>query len=228
MSVGAERSGSDWMSAIMVACAVIVTALLAVREGRDYLGDRSSRSPTVRYVKGWESFAAKNVRMGPANAQVVIVEFGDLQCPWCRRFMSRIDSARARYRDTLALVFAHFPLEAHLQAMAAATAAECADKQGKMANFIETAYAEQDSLGREAWGRLASKAGIADVPAFERCVEAPSDFPRIRNDIAFGTSIGVHATPTVLVNGWLLRAAPTTSELDSIVRRLLKGKRPTD
>src|SRR5262245_58445986 len=68
---------------VMALCAVLVTAQVLNARGA---------SSTIRHIDNWRAFAAKGIRVGPADAVVTITEFTDFQCPFCRRLSGSLDT----------------------------------------------------------------------------------------------------------------------------------------
>ncbi len=72
---------------------------------------------------------------GPANAKVTMVEFSDFQCPYCSRAVPAVEAILKAYPNDVRVVFMHFPLNFHEQAMPSAIASQCANLQGKFWEF---------------------------------------------------------------------------------------------
>ncbi len=85
--------------------------------------------------------------MGPEDAPVTLVEYGDLECPYCRQVSPVIRELRRRLGGRVRYVFRHFPIRsAHLHAQLAAEAAEAAGAQGKFWEMQESLLEHQDAL----------------------------------------------------------------------------------
>src|ERR1700733_10400214 len=93
---------------------------------------------------------------GDLHAPVVLVEYGDFQCPHCGHAYPIVKQIEQDFGDTMAFVFRHFPLEeAHPFAQAAAVASEAAANQGKFWEMHALIFEHQRSLGLELLLRLA-------------------------------------------------------------------------
>lgn len=186
----------------------------------------NSRAP--EYVSEWRTLIDGAIVDGDTAAPAVLVEFGDLECPFCARFNTSLKTLRAEFgTHQLSVAFIHYPLSYHRFARPGAVAAECALKQGRFYAFIDAVYAKQDSLGLKTWASYGLDAGIPDTGTFSRCAKAPAtDFSRIDGGLQRGVSIGVRGTPTVLVNGWIVPGVPRDSTLRLAIRRVLAGKEP--
>jgi protein-disulfide isomerase len=143
---------------------------------------------------------------GPANASVVMVEFGDFECPSCRQLDTLLRELLPSYPQ-VRLVFKDFPLEQiHPWAMTAALVGRCAfqhssDTFWKVHDLI---YDNQDLITpQNAYDKLidiASGAGL-DPTALRACIADPQTKEAVRQTIAEGTSLDISSTPTTFVNG---------------------------
>jgi protein-disulfide isomerase len=137
---------------------------------------------------------------GPADAWVTIVEFTDFECPYCGWEAPVLEAARLERPAEVRLVVRHFPLPGHLHAHPAAVAAECARRQDRFWPFHDLLYAHQDALGEADLARWATEAGL-DQAAWQACREDDAAAQAVDDDLALGLQLGVHATPTLFVNG---------------------------
>lgn len=144
---------------------------------------------------------------GSPVAPIVIVEFGDFQCPYCRAAAPIISQVAAKYPEAVKLEFRYFPLQSiHPEALASAEAAACAQAQGKFWQYHDQLYAQQDALGDALYASLAGELGL-DVAAFNRCREGRLMLARIQTDYEAGVAAGVRGTPTWFVSGYRVEGA---------------------
>lgn len=133
---------------------------------------------------------------GNRNADVILVEYSDLQCPFCGRFHETAKQAVEEYGDQFAWVYRHFPLDSiHPQAREAAEGAECAaDLGGEEAfwSFIDAIFADESTLND--LNGVASSIGL-DVSAYESCVESGKYEGVVEADYQSGLAAGVSGTP---------------------------------
>lgn len=214
------------MSVVLTTAAVVIAAALVHRELADSKPRQSGTVSAPTYEPRWRSLVKQGVLTGSANAPVTIVEFADLECPFCKIADSVYRETKTRYGNQIALVYVHFPIAAHRFAVPAARAAECADSLGHFDDYIATIYRQQDSLGLKSWGSYAASAGIGDTVEFNSCVRSNVNPRRIAQGRAAGQSIQVHGTPTILVNGWRFNGAPGTADLWATIDSVLAGRAP--
>lgn len=138
---------------------------------------------------------------GSAHAPVILLEYGDYQCPYCGMAHQIVDSLQAQAGDGLAFVFRHFPLTTvHPQAEQAARAAEAAGAQGEFWAMHDTLYTNQQRLDLPALQAYASALGL-DGNEFSRDMADGRHAAKIAEDFMSGVRSGVNGTPTFYING---------------------------
>lgn len=138
---------------------------------------------------------------GRPNAPVVLVEYGDFECPYCGQAYPVVEDLRRRYADDLAFVFRNFPLvEIHPHALAAAEAAEAAGLQRRFWSMYAVLFTHQDALDPASLLLYARTVGL-DVDRFIEDVGSDAVERKIRRDAMSGVASGVPGTPTFFVNG---------------------------
>lgn len=131
---------------------------------------------------------------GSADAVVTIVEYADLQCPFCARAHDTMETVLRTYEGKVRLVLRHFPLSFHQHAYTAAAASECiAAAKGDAAfwAFVEKYYDDQTADPVQ----LAADMGY-DV---EACIDMTAIDDRIQRDIESGDAAGVSGTPMFFI-----------------------------
>jgi formate-nitrite transporter family protein len=157
--------------------------------------------------------------LGPPDARVTLVEYGDFECPHCGALYPVIQSARQAFGGNLRFVFRHFPLRSsHPHALAAAKAAEAAGEQGRFWEMHDRLYQRQTQLENEDLVRHAGKIGL-DVPRFERELTARAHEVRIREDLASAAQSGATGTPSLFINGELYQGSLDRSDVFAALAR---------
>jgi protein-disulfide isomerase len=139
--------------------------------------------------------------LGSADAQVMVIEFTDLQCPYCARFARDTwPLLRARYVDTGRIRFAtrDLPLPFHEFAVPAAVAARCAGQQGKFWEYREALFRDPSTLGQARYAALADTFGL-DTVRFEACRADRAVLDSVRADAALAASSGIASTPSFVI-----------------------------
>lgn len=160
---------------------------------------------------------------GPKDSAVMIVEFGDLQCPACKAAQPTIEALVAA-EPNARFVFQSFPLEMHNWAAKGAAYADCVGRASNDAfwKFVSKTYETQSDITAENVDEkltaIADGAGLkgADIAA---CAAKPDTKTRVEASIALGKSVEVTGTPTVFING--RRVANFDSRMTDIYKKLV-------
>jgi len=139
--------------------------------------------------------------IGSDDAPVTIIEFTDLQCPYCARYASQtFPRLKREYVDTGKLRYTSrdLPLPFHSFALPAAVASRCAGEQGRFWEYREALFASQSLLGTEPYGRIAGQLGL-DVGQLEACRANGEQESNVRADLAMAAQHGIRSTPTFVI-----------------------------
>jgi protein-disulfide isomerase len=155
--------------------------------------------------------------LGPANAKVTLVEYGDLECPNCKVAAPAVRLLLAHFSGKLRFVFRHFPLqEVHPHALQAALAAEAAGGQGKFWPMHDLLFGNQSHLEPTHLRGYAQRIEL-DMVRFDADMADELYLQRIREQIDGGARSGVRATPTFFVNGRLHDVSYGVHSLRSVI-----------
>jgi protein-disulfide isomerase len=164
--------------------------------------------------------------LGPDDAQLVIVEFSDFQCPFCRKFHEDTYQALLdAYPGQIRFVYRNLPLTSiHPNAMPAAVASLCANDQNAYWDFHEKLFSSE-TLDEATYIKYATDLGL-DVDTFTACLSGGSHDSFIQEDMQFALDLGVQSTPTFFVNGLALVGAQPLSNFQQIIDKELAGEIP--
>ncbi|MFQ5876360.1 MAG: thioredoxin domain-containing protein [Acidobacteriota bacterium] len=158
---------------------------------------------------------------GPEGAPIVIVEFSDYQCPYCKRAEATVEQVLSMYGDKVRLVYRDYPLSFHKNAQTAAEAAECADEQGKFWQMHKAIFADQSKLATEQLVETAASIGL-DADAFRECLDSGRYAEEVRKDLEDGQRYGVTGTPTFFINGIMMVGAKGVDSFAEIIDQELE------
>lgn len=138
---------------------------------------------------------------GYKDAGIVLVEYGDYQCPYSRRAHAAVKDLQDRLGDQLCFVYRHFPLTGkHPYAELAAELAEAAGAQGRFWEMHDALFQLQPQFGPELVPELAERLGLnGDLLRTNMLERRFQD--RVERLAAGGTHLGVEETPTFFING---------------------------
>ena len=139
--------------------------------------------------------------MGRSDAPVTMVEFTDLECPFCRTFHTgTFEQIKRDFIDTgkVRFVSRDFPLDFHANARPAALAVRCAGEQGKFWEMRHGVTVNGNALSRDTYFALARDLGL-DMQGFGACFGNEKYKAAVDQDIAAAVAAGVSGTPTFVV-----------------------------
>jgi len=160
--------------------------------------------------------------IGPADAVVTVVNYGDYQCPDCQRRHREVEKMFDQLLNSVRFVYRHFPLvNVHLRALHAAEAAEAAAAQGKFWEMHRLLYTHPDKLEDRHLRRYAKEIWL-DLDRFDREMATDAYSAQILDDYHRSLVNGITGAPTTFINGELYAMGGV--ELLSVVKTLLKDK----
>lgn len=167
--------------------------------------------------------------MGSKDADIVLIEYSDFECPYCASFHPSVADAYNNNEGKVAVVFRHYPLEAiHPRALPAALASECIVEvagNDKFWEFADFAFADQENnLTDEGILTFVSDNGV-DKTAFQACVNEAKFTDKINEMSDGGSAAGVMGTPATFVlnkkgSAWLVSGADPAT-LTSTIKEAL-------
>jgi protein-disulfide isomerase len=156
---------------------------------------------------------------GDASAPVTIVEFTDFQCPSCAAMQPILEEALKTYGKSVRFVVRDFPLKQHANAAKAAEAANAANAQGKFFEYSALLFQRQKALDVPSLKKYASELGL-DRAKFDAALDRGVYAAEVRHDISDGEVYGVSSTPSIFINGVLLRTLNAEALKQAIDREL--------
>jgi protein-disulfide isomerase len=139
--------------------------------------------------------------VGPPDARVTLVEYGDLECPNCKQAAPVVKLLVQKFPSQLRFAFRHFPLEGvHPNAELAAEAAECSGAQGQFWPMHDLLFENQQRLQRKHLVAYAQTLQL-DMAQFTSGLDDHVYLQRVREHVASGKESGVRSTPAFFVDG---------------------------
>lgn len=168
--------------------------------------------------------------LGNRDAEVVLIEYSDLECPFCERFHPTGKQAVEEYGDKIAWVYRHFPLETiHPRALPGAVASECVGKEAGSEGFwqfIDMVFTDQTKYLTDEGLRKAAIASGANGDSFDSCFSSNEFEGKVREMATKASEAGVTGTPATYVvnkNGdtWLVPGAVPFESLKATIDEAL-------
>ncbi|VAW39907.1 hypothetical protein MNBD_DELTA03-1335 [hydrothermal vent metagenome] len=142
--------------------------------------------------------------LGPEKAKVTLVVFSDFQCPHCAKLGPLFEQILNKDPDTVKIVYKNFPLNIHRYAAAAALAATAADMQGKFWQYHDLIFENYQSLSIKKLISFARRLDL-NIPQFKKDMNSNAAKLKVGRDYEEGRRLKVTGTPTIFIDGRLVR-----------------------
>jgi protein-disulfide isomerase len=208
-----------WLGAMTAFAIVFLGLFMGMATGKVAIGDSAARVavgggaqqgagiPSEGYPA--EPSAPVNIEVEPVgdedwvrgdrNAKVSVVEFSDIDCPFCSRFHTTMTSVLAKYDGQVNWAYRHLPLaQLHPEAEAKAIASECVGKLSDNDTFWKYLDGLFESQAADEVTAEATKLGI-DAAAFEECRKDPKMADKIKDQMAQAERAGGQGTPYSII-----------------------------
>jgi len=221
-----------------IAGAILIVGILIA--GAILLKGTNNEKVRAPVVNNGENTIIQNIRpvsandhiMGNQNAKIVIVEYSDLECPFCKVFHNTMQRVVNESNDKVAWVYRHYPIPAlHSKALQEAEATECAWEQGgnnafwKYTDRVFEITPSNNGLDINELPKIAEYTGL-NVSSFNDCLSSGKFKTKIQADVDDGSKAGVRGTPSsfILVNGKVIDTIPGAQSYDALMQRLSEIK----
>jgi protein-disulfide isomerase len=208
--------------AVVLVAALGVTAML-VRSSRRQ--DSNSGDPALSGPPGAQP---PHIR-GNAEAKVTVEEFGDFECPSCGVFYPQLKKIEDEFGQRIRVVFREYPLyPRHTHALLAARAAEAAGLQNHFWEMHDKLYETQSAWVdakdvKAVFTDYAKQLGL-DVDRFTKDLDGDEAGNRITQDGIRAHALGVDGTPTIFINGNLIKfELYTEAGMRDLLNKALSG-----
>ena len=182
-----------------------------------FINSKNKSNSSLNFNGDVNSIQEGDHYVGPKDAKVIVIEYGDYQCPSCKSWESKVEEFRAGMDSQTAFVFRNFPITtAHKNAFAAARAAEAAALQNKYWEMNSVIYKSQSDWDnsdnpQDVFAGYAKQLSL-DTQKFNQDYEGSQVSDKINFDRDLATKHKVEGTPTFFVNGVKLEGANTTGQ----------------
>ena len=210
-----SKSRTYLLLAAAIALAVIAVAVIVLLD--------QGASPSAADTSG----TASEKSLGAADAPVVVVEYGDFQCPYCQIFAEGAgQQLRDEYVDTgkVRLIYRHLAFIGD-ESTWAAEASECANEQGRFWEYHDKLYEEQAGENEGAFKednlkRFAAELGL-DTEQFNQCFDSRVYRDQVQADINDARQRRINATPSLLVDGQYIQNGTNYQVLQAAIEAAL-------
>jgi protein-disulfide isomerase len=153
--------------------------------------------------KSWLRISERDHVIGPSDASVTVLNYGDYQCPDCHKRHRAVQKMIDDLLGTVRFAYRHFPLiNVHPRALRAAEAAEAAAAQGKFWEMHRRLYLSADKLEDRHLRHYARAIGL-DIQRFDQEMASHAYAEKVLKDYYASINNGITGTPTTFINSEL-------------------------
>lgn len=215
-----QKQANPWAVPVAIIAAGIIVALAVLyggaaerRAASPDLGKKAGLTEPGTAPNGQDAVAAITMKpvsaddhiFGDVNAPVKVVEFSDLECPFCKRFHATMQQVIVAYSGQVAWVYRHFPIDQlHPKARKEAEATECANELGgndkfwAYANRLIEVTPSNNGLDSKELPKIATYVGL-DVAKFNQCLASGKYTAKIEAEVQASIAAGARGTPYSVV-----------------------------
>jgi protein-disulfide isomerase len=240
MEIYEEEKGTFWRNAALVLIGLFIGYIIGRFELTTITIKNDQTAPaknTVNEVQNTNTEATVNQVVASADddpfigqeeAAITIIDFSDYQCPFSAKFYSEIlPQLKTDYIQTgkVKYVFRDFPLNIHPKAQYAHYAAECAKEQSKYWEMHDILFEKQKEWSEaedlvETFTLYAGEIKLNTVN-FKNCMTSETYKDEVAKDREDGISYGVKGTPTIIINGNIVKGISTYEQLKQLLEKEL-------
>jgi protein-disulfide isomerase len=176
--------------------------------------------PIGRYLGAPET-GDGDIIIGAQTAPVTLLIFSDFQCQYCREYHATYKRLLTEYGERVRLVWKHFPLPIHAQAIKAAEASQCAANQDQFIPYTDILFERQDEWGKTGGERrfkeYAWRVPGLDAAAFARCYDTEASAEKITLDMQLAEDFLIESAPATFVNREFVSGAAPYTDLKALI-----------
>ncbi|MFA5162965.1 MAG: thioredoxin domain-containing protein [Patescibacteria group bacterium] len=170
-------------------------------------------------------YGANNYYLGAGSPKLIIVEFSDFACPYCKQLSEVIRQAGEKYKDQVKIIFRDFPVISE-KSIDLSQAAWCAGAQGKFWEMHDALFANQDSLkASEADLDINLRSLALDLKLntddFSACLNDKAYLDNIRANLEDGEALGVEKTPTWFIGRHRVTGHMEKEQFNALIEKYL-------
>ena len=168
-------------------------------------GNQAAVQPPAQQATKKPELTSEDRIRGNKNAKVALIEYSDMECPFCKRFHPTMQQVMKEYGDKVKWVYRDFPLSFHQNAQKEAEAGWCINELGGSDAFWKYTDAIFDrttsngtGFALNKLGPLAAEVGV-DQAKFQNCLDSGKYTKKVQDQEARGASEGVTGTPGTII-----------------------------
>ena len=161
-----------------------------------------------------------NYWLGSANPKIVIIEFADFACPYCRESFSKIREIGIKYKKDVKIIYKDFPVLTDYSTNLA-LAGKCAGEQGMFWIMHDKLFLNQGVSTKTEIFELANQIGLENIQ-FRTCFNSKKYIKEIEQDLQIGKELEITGTPSWFINGEKIEGDIPYDIFIQIIEKLIK------
>ena len=158
--------------------------------------------------------------LGEADAPIVIIEFSDFGCPYCKESVETLQKLIENNPGKIRLYYRHAVPSSKEDSFLAALAAECANEQGRFWEMHDLLFDASPDFSESRLEQLADQLKL-DEKQFSECLSSRKYEERVKADFEEAQKLQISGTPTFIINGRMLFGTQTLERLQTLVDEIL-------
>lgn len=215
------------VAAAMIAGAWVYTAGLEKGVSKNVENNAVEENTEEVSIENMKAIAASDHILGNPNAPIKIVEFSDMECPFCKRFHFDMKKITNDYPGKVAWVYRHYPIDQlHSKARKTAEATECANELGgneKFWDYLDRYFEvtpSNNQINLSQLSVIAKEIGL-DKAKFETCLNSGKYAAHVEEDFKDALNSGARGTPYSVVIVPDGKKYPVSGALEDQVRLII-------
>lgn len=221
-------SGKSWAIFIAIVAAIIGGMVYTSSQNKLNVDDIDNDAANKLISADERTGGIAEHTIGNKDADIVVVEYADFQCPGCSTAAPIAKDAIEKYEDDVLLIFRHFPISSiHPNARSASAATLAADAQGKFWEMHDLIFENQDAWSNaqlqernEFFNNYAKQLDL-DIDKFNEDMSSKEVEKKINFDVAIARAKDVTGTPAFFLNGEPINH----SEIESKIKEAIENKK---
>ncbi len=211
-----------------------ITALQnAALKARPLMAEQKKKEEEKKFEENFDKPLSPEIRSdelirGTKGASIVLVEYSDFECPYCRKGFENVRKLLSKYKGKIQFIYKHLPLSFHKNAMIASQYYEAIRLQSekKAVKFHDMLFDKQRQIskGEPFLKSIAKKVG-ADMKKLAKDINSKVVIDRIKADQKEAQKFGIQGTPGFILNGVAIRGAYPVEYFDMIINKLKEKKK---
>jgi len=226
-----ENNNQQQIVGAIIVAGIIIAGAILLKGTNSPVGNQPLVNNGNKVTAQVRPVSASDHIIGNTKAKIVIVEYSDLECPFCKVFHQTMHKI-VESNSSVAWVYRHYPIpQLHPKAFHEAEAAECASEQGgndafwKYIDRVFEITPANNGLDVAELPKIAQAVGLNTI-LFDLCLGSGKFKEKIEGDIDDGVKAGVNGTPSsfILVNGKVIDTIPGAQPYEAVMQRLSEIK----